>query len=114
MYHNNTLNGYGRYYGAVQFEGDFVNGTSQGYGIQNDMEGVYMGQMHQGKRDGIGKYLYTGRKEIYEGEWKNDNKDGFGIEYYANEDRFGGGYKNGEKDEIGIIVGNGERVSILV
>ena len=90
MYHNNTLNGYGRYCGTIQFEGDFLNGISQGYGIQTDKEGVYMGEMHKGKREGMGKYLYNERKEIYEGEWKNDYKEGFGIEYYANGDRFGG------------------------
>ena len=93
MYHNNTLNGYGRYCGTIQFEGDFLNGISQGYGIQTDKEGVYMGEMHKGKREGMGKYLYNERKEIYEGEWKNDYKEGFGIEYYANGDRFGGGLK---------------------
>ena len=78
MYHNNTLNGYGRYYGTVHFEGDFLNGTTQGYGIQNGKEGVYMGQMHQGKKEGMGKYIYTGRKEIYEGSGRMIIKMGLG------------------------------------
>jgi len=65
---------------------------------------VYIGAYKQLKsgqkvREGYGKIIHptsTGEigKEYYEGEWKNDMMDGFGIYHYSNGDVYEGDWKN--------------------
>ena len=40
--------------------------------------------------------------ERYEGEWKNDLKDGKGIHYFPNGERYEGEFKNGNAEGKGI------------
>ena len=45
---------------------------------QKDYEGVYVGQIMDGKRNGYGKMTYS-TGETYEGNWKNNKWNGQGI-----------------------------------
>ena len=40
--------------------------------------------------------MYWNNGDRYEGEWKNDNKEGKGIYYYSNGDRMMGDFFNGK------------------
>ena len=66
---------------------------------------VYIGAYKQLKsgqkvREGYGKLIHPTStigeigKEYYEGEWKNDMMDGFGIYHYSNGDVYEGDWKN--------------------
>ena len=48
----------------------------------------YEGEWKNDKREGYG--IYYSDRDKYEGEWKNDLKDGYGIYYYSNGNK--GGY----------------------
>ena len=65
--------------------------------------------MKNNKRDGYGiKYYSNGNR--YEGEFKNDNKDGYGIYLYSNGDKYEGERKNNKRDGYGIkYYSNGNR-----
>ena len=43
------------------------------------------------------RIYYYNDDERYEGDWKNDNKEGKGIYYYNNGDREKGNYSNDKK-----------------
>ena len=49
------------------------------FGVQryNDDEDYYIGTFSNGKREGIGKYVWSSG-QIYQGEWKNGTYDGIG------------------------------------
>ena len=42
----------------------------------------YEGYKKNGKRNGIGKFYYT-EKSVYNGEWKDNKMNGFGVLTYA-------------------------------
>ena len=46
--------------------------------------------------------MYWNDGTRYEGEWKNDEKEGKGIKYYNNGDRYEGEQKSGNKEGKGI------------
>ena len=45
---------------------------------KSDINGKYIGQLKEGKREGSG-IIYWSNGDKYEGEWKNDKNDGMGI-----------------------------------
>ena len=53
------------------------------------MKEIYIGQKRNGKKEGYG-ILYWANGNRYEGEWKNGKKEGYGILYWANGDRYEG------------------------
>jgi hypothetical protein len=59
---------------------------------------MYEGEWVEGKRSGYGKE-YVGDKLIYAGEWKNDLYDGCGKLYSAvNKIEYEGTWKEGKKN----------------
>ena len=48
------------------------------------------------------EYYIIYNKIIYEGQWENNKKDGYGILQYSNGNRYEGQFKNGMKDGQGI------------
>lgn len=44
---------------------------------------VYVGEFHEGKRSGNGRYYQSSDHTIYEGEWTNDRKQGEGKILHA-------------------------------
>ena len=68
-------------------------------------DGKYIGQILNGLREGRGIYYYK-NGDRYEGFWKNNKKDGKGIYYYNDGNRYEGEWKNGIKEGKGIYYYN--------
>ena len=64
-------------------------------------------------RDGKGLYISPGRKGgnyEYQGEWKTDYQDGFGLCFYEKGDLYIGHWKNGKRSGKGsLFFGKGDR-----
>ena len=59
----------------------------------------YIGEWHDNKKEGKGVYKWLKKGEIYEGEWKNDMRNGFGNISIIQADGsfkkyYSGGWKN--------------------
>ena len=53
--------------------------TDVQYETGTNNEGLYTGNLINGKRNGKGKYIWTSEKykgDVYEGDWKDDKKHG--------------------------------------
>ena len=50
--------------------------------------------------------MYYKNGDRYEGEWKNDDREGKGILYYKNGDRYDGEWKNDKREGKGILYYN--------
>ena len=57
--------------------------------------------------EGHGVYYWTDEECRYEGDWVNDNREGHGIEYYADGSRFNGNWVNDEKEGRGVLYNKG-------
>ena len=68
-------------------------------------EGRYIGSIIDGKREGIGIFIYVNGKR-YEGGWKNDKIDGRGIMFYKNGDKYDGYFANNKKEGKGTYYYN--------
>ncbi|KAF8046957.1 hypothetical protein N665_3299s0002 [Sinapis alba] len=89
------------YYVNGRYEGDWVNGRYDGYGIESWSKGSkYKGEYKQGLRHGYGVYLfYTG--DSYSGEWFNGQSHGFGVQTCADGSSYVGEFKFGVKHGLG-------------
>ena len=63
--------------------------------------GTYEGELKNDLRDGKGKMTWKDG-DVYEGDWKNGKFDGFGKYYYNNGDRYEGEFKNDSCEGRGI------------
>ena len=74
--------------------------------------GKYEGEFKDNKREGKGKF-YFNDGDIYEGDYKNDMREGKGITYYKglnDGDRYEGEYKNDKKEGQGTYYySNGDK-----
>ena len=61
-----------------------INGKGEEYSILND-ELIFEGDYINGKRTGYGKEYYEKEKIKYEGEYLNGKRNGKGKEYYIND-----------------------------
>ena len=68
-------------------------------------DGKYIGQINNGLKEGKGIY-YFNNGDRYEGEWKKDIKEGKGIYFYKSGNRYEGDYKNNKKEGKGIFYFN--------
>ena len=77
------------------FEGEFLYGRKNGYGVYSGENTSYEGYFKDDLKEGHGKHLFV-NGDSYEGEYKNDMRNGRGIYTWAD-----GGYYDGEfKDNI--------------
>ena len=79
---DNNINGKGTVYnkkGSIKYEGDFVNGKSEGHGkyIYEDGE-YYIGQYLNGLKHGKGIVYYKNGTIKYEGDFVNGKSEGHG------------------------------------
>ena len=65
-------------------------------------DGKYEGEFKNNLRDGKG-IMYYNNDNKYEGEWKNDFKEGKGIMYYKSGNKYVGEWKNDDKEGEGIM-----------
>ena len=61
----------------------------------------YDGELKDEKRNGKGIYYYA-NGDRYDGEWKDDKRNGKGIFYCSNGDRYDGEWKDGKENGKGI------------
>ena len=103
---NDTTNGYGiLYYSDGSFyNGEFKDGSQTGFGIQYyyDKE-YYVGQHKDSDYDGYGIIYYPETKIKIKGEFKNNNIEGYCIEYLSNGDIIEGYCKNGKLNEVAFV-----------
>ena len=102
-FHKGECSGSGVYYYYMsgRYEGDWVDGKYDGYGVETWARGSrYRGQYRQGLRHGFGVYrFYTGN--VYAGEWSNGQSHGCGIHTCEDGSRYVGEFKWGVKHGLG-------------
>ncbi|KZV16573.1 junctophilin-3-like [Dorcoceras hygrometricum] len=111
-FHKGRCSGSGVYHYFVSgiYEGDWIDGRYDGYGIENWARGSrYKGQYRQGLRHGYGVYkFYTG--DTYAGEWCNGQSNGIGEQICADGISYIGEFKGGVKHGLGCYhFRNGDR-----
>ena len=73
---------------------------------------VYDGEWKDDKRNGHGIYTFA-NGDVYDGEWKNDTKNGHGIYTWKNGDVYDGDWKNDKKNGHGRMdYKNGEEYKV--
>ncbi|KAK8640051.1 hypothetical protein V6N13_138416 [Hibiscus sabdariffa] len=102
-FHKGKCSGSGVYYYYMKgrYEGDWIDGKYDGYGVETWAKGSrYRGQYRQGLRHGIGVYrFYTG--DVYAGEWSNGHCHGCGVHTCADGSNYVGEFKWGLKHGLG-------------
>ncbi|XP_044492572.1 alsin homolog isoform X2 [Mangifera indica] len=102
-YHKGKCSGSGVYYYYLsgRYEGDWVDGKYDGYGVETWTRGSrFRGQYMQGLRHGFGVYrFYTG--DVYGGEWSNGQSHGCGVHTCEDGSRYVGEFKWGVKHGLG-------------
>ncbi|CAI9102072.1 OLC1v1000266C3 [Oldenlandia corymbosa var. corymbosa] len=102
-FHKGKCSGSGVYYYYMsgRYEGDWVDGKYDGYGVETWARGSrYRGQYRQGLRHGFGVYrFYTG--DVYAGEWSNGQSHGCGVHTCDDGSRYVGEFKWGVKHGFG-------------
>eukprot|EP00921_Rhytidocystis_pertsovi_P016487 GHVQ01026017.1.p1 GENE.GHVQ01026017.1~~GHVQ01026017.1.p1 ORF type:complete len:278 (+),score=37.95 GHVQ01026017.1:236-1069(+) len=67
---------------------------------------TYFGEGRVGRRHGWGVYSYWTRKELYDGEWMDDRKTGYGTYRFRNGDLYSGEWLDDVQHGRGISVQN--------
>ena len=69
--------------GIRTYRGDFIDGVFNGYGrLSYDDEGeTYKGRFVSGKKQGQGT-LWDAKGNVYIGEWRNDRRNGRGVQAF--------------------------------
>ncbi|XP_076923064.1 uncharacterized protein LOC143585075 [Bidens hawaiensis] len=102
-FHKGKCSGCGVYYYYMsgRYEGDWVDGKYDGYGVETWARGSrYRGQYLQGLRHGFGVYrFYTG--DVYAGEWVNGQSHGRGVHTCEDGSRYVGEFEWGVKHGLG-------------
>ena len=94
-----------------QYHGEVQGGKKDGQGYCVYKNGDrYEGNWKNDKKEGKGTYYFTQKGDIYKGYFLNDYPNGKGIYYYKNGDRYEGMFKDGKKDgECIFTYANGGR-----
>ncbi|XP_008782234.2 junctophilin-3-like [Phoenix dactylifera] len=113
-FHQGKCNGSGvyRFFGKGGYEGDWVDGKYDGYGVESWARGSrYRGQYRQGLRHGFGTYrFYNG--DGYAGEWLGGQSHGSGVQTCSDGSCYAGQFKCGVKHGLGCYsFRNGDRYS---
>lgn len=106
---NNTPHGFGFYItnklndrGQKIYEGNFIEGVYEGYGLLYENNYVYEGEFLQWKKNGRGSIIFY-NKESYLGNFYEDKYEGLGIMYYNNGDKYIGRFVNNKKEKCGKL-----------
>ena len=89
-----------------QYHGQtFGEMMKEGYGVYYYQNGdKYDGQWKDDKKEGKGYFFYKETGEVYKGNFSNDLPNGIGIYYFKNGDRYEGSFKDGKKHGKGTII----------
>ena len=69
--------------------------------VEYDDGGVYIGEIENGYKNGIGKMFYP-NGDYYVGRWSEEHADGFGYYVFNEGDTYFGFFKNSLKSEYGV------------
>lgn len=87
--------------------GEWKHGVLNGFGCirpKGDKSLIlFKGNFVDGEKNGLGIYEDEEKKEKYEGYWKEDKKNGKGVEFYENGDFFQGTWVNDCKTGLGVL-----------
>ena len=95
----------------VKYIGYFKNDKSEGYGkfINENKKDIYYGEFCQDQAKGFGMYQHK-NETSYIGEWDNDLRENYGIEKWEDKAEYQGEFHLGEKNGIGkYIFSDGSR-----
>ncbi|MCO5560881.1 hypothetical protein L7F22_014501 [Adiantum nelumboides] len=102
-FHQGRFSGSGVYhfYLSGRYEGDWVDGKFDGYGVETWARGsCYRGHYRCGLREGYGVYrFFTG--DVFSGEWSKGQSHGRGIQTCVDGSRYVGEFKWGLKHGFG-------------
>lgn len=85
------------------YVGEWLNDMRHGMGNNTSSEGHrYIGQFHQGKRQGQGTYTFPSG-ESYTGVWLDDKRHGIGTNIFADGKRFVGEWRLGQRNGQGVL-----------
>ena len=104
-YFKQNKNGVGVYIwtDGSRYEGEFKDNMFDGYGIYFYKKNkIYLGQWKNNKKDGYGEYILDDK--LYIGNYSNDLRCGFGINYFKNDGKiYIGFWKNNKRCGFGKI-----------
>ena len=103
---NGKLNGNGiqKSLNGTLYSGEFINGKKNGFGILKTEDYIYKGEFYEDLKNGKGKITFNKINDFYEGEFKNNLIEGFGIYNYENGDIYKGEFKNGKMNGKGLFI----------
>jgi hypothetical protein len=104
QYHNRKREGLGTLIDPDNFiyHGEFSQDLQNGKGILIDILGrIYIGDRHNNQANGIGKFI--DKDFIYDGKWKDDTREGMGVETYPDGSKFQGNFLGGVKSGYGVF-----------
>ena len=109
---NGKKNGYGIFFNnnGDRYEGNWSNGWINGYGTYYFRDGnIYQGYFLKAIKTGKGKFYWSDGNR-YDGDWLNDERTGKGKFYWSDGNRYEGEFLNGKKNGYGIYYwSNGDR-----
>ena len=86
--------------------GQCISGNcDNGFGVWEFSNGdVYKGEFKNLKMEGIGVYNFKETGHVYRGQWKNDQRHGFGHTTLLDGAYYYGEYKDGKRNGMGTYV----------
>ncbi|XP_061661514.1 MORN repeat-containing protein 3-like isoform X2 [Syngnathoides biaculeatus] len=85
---------------VTQYCGEWKNGMKHGHGSFFDVHATYEGEWSEDNRNGWGRLSYK-CGDLYEGEWLWDKEHGTGVIQFANGNWYEGSWKYGKKNGHG-------------
>src|SRR5690606_6690531 len=89
--------------GVTVYDGEWLNDRKHGSARITFVNGEYEGEMRDDMKEGHGTYRYH-NKDVYTGGWYRNKKHGFGTYYYGEGGYFQGTWENGVKNGPGVHV----------
>jgi hypothetical protein len=90
------------------YDGEYMNDMMNGFGKYEDQDFIYEGSFLDDKKHGHGIEVNKAGTYRYEGQWKDNFKNGIGKELLPDKSRYEGTYINGKKSGKGkLYLSNG-------
>ena len=87
---------------GITYIGDFILGKKEGRGKEETSELIYEGEFKNDKKNGKGRLFYKNLKDTYEGAFIDDCITGIGNYEWANGEIYSGNFLNGKMQGRGI------------
>ena len=84
------------------YNGNFIHSKREGEGTEESPEHIYTGQFKNDQKFGQGKVKYKLYKDVYQGEFKNNAINGYGLYIWENKHTYQGDFLNGKMHGKGV------------